>query len=758
MDEKKQKQTKRILKIIVSGIVQGVGFRPLVFRMAHSHHLHGMVRNHGGNVEIILQGTQTNMDLFLAELAMNNKEDYEILNQRQEFIQGEEYFDFTIESSDCNEELAVIPPDLPTCTECEKELFTKSNRRYHNPFISCVKCGPRYTIMKRLPYDRDTTVMEDFEMCPSCKEEYTSPNDGRFHAQTISCNDCGPFLVYAEKGIDLCQEEEALEKAIYILNNGGILAIKGIGGYQYACSPFQDETVLKLRRLKGREEKPFAVMFPDLNTLVDHCYCSKEEIQVMKSKARPITLLRKKTEKMSLYVGNRSEYCGVFLPYTPLHILLTRSCGPLIMTSGNYSGRPMITQDEEMKAVNSDLLDGILYHQRKILRGVDDSVVQLINGKVQIMRRSRGYVPYPVFIPQKEKKQILAMGGDLKATFCYDKQGGAILSPYFGDLEEMPIFEQYEVAIKEQEEFLQMKPEIVVCDLHPNYFSTKLGIKLAKEANLELKFVQHHHAHIASVMAEHGLEGAVIGVALDGTGYGTDGAIWGGEFLLCEKGKFQRMAHLNYVTMIGGDQSMKDGEKILSCYLIQAGLQAYSKDKRLPIIEAAIQHQIQTIESSSMGRLFDGVAALLDICRENKYEGECAIMLEKAARMGIEMGESPIEMDFKVEENESVWRIHWEPVLKTLSEGKEKYTATSLSYGFHESVIRMIVESCKKIRRKSHCNQVALSGGVFQNRILMEWVPKRLEKEGFEVYRNELVPPNDGGISLGQVLIGMEGC
>lgn len=757
MDMNKQKLDIKTLKIIVSGIVQGVGFRPLVFRMAHRFQLAGIVRNHGGNVEIILQGKAANIDLFLAELSRENGKDYEILKQNQELIQREIYEDFTIEPSDHNDELAVIPPDLPTCAECERELLSKSNRRYQNPFISCVKCGPRYTIMNRLPYDRETTVMEDFEMCPSCNAEYVSPNDRRFHAQTISCDDCGPFLVYAEYGIDLCQEQDALEKSIRVLNNGGILAIKGIGGYQYACSPFQDETVLKLRKLKGREEKPFAIMFPDMETVGEHCDYSLEEEHIMKSKARPITLLGQKNQRIASVAVNDSEYYGAFLPYTPLHILLTKACGPLIMTSANLSGRPMITQDDEMKVVKSELLDGMLYHHRRILRGVDDSVVQVINGKPQIMRRSRGYVPYPVFIPQIEKKQILAMGGDLKATFCYYKLGGAVISPFFGDLEEMPIFDQYEGAIKEQKEFLQIEAEMVVCDLHPNYFSTKLGIKLAKEANLKLKFVQHHHAHIASVMAEHSLEGAVIGVAMDGTGYGTDGAIWGGEFLLCEKGDFHRMAHLDYVSMIGGDQSMKDGEKILSCYLIQAGLQAYSKDKRLPIIEAAIRHQIQGVESSSMGRLFDGVSALLDICKINKYEGECAMMLEKASRRGMKLGEQPVEMDFEIEENKSDIKIYWQPVLKTLSEGKKKYSATSLSYGFHESVARMIVESCIKIRNKSHCNQVALSGGVFQNRILIERVPKLLEIQGFKVYRNELVPSNDGGISLGQVLIGMQG-
>lgn len=762
MDIKQKKTENKTLKIMVSGIVQGVGFRPLIFRMAHHHQLDGMVRNHGGNVEIIIQGTKDNIESFLTELSKRNQEDYEIIDQKQEFIEGKRYLDFSILQSDRNVELAVLPPDLPTCTQCEKELFTKSNRRYLNPFISCMKCGPRYTIMNRLPYDRETTVMEDFEFCPSCKQEYGSPSDRRFHAQTISCDDCGPVLIYAEKEMDFTWKKkalakEALAKAIDVLNGGGILAIKGIGGYQYACSPFCDETVLKLRKLKGREEKPFAVMFPDMETVALHCQCSEEEMQAMKSKARPITLLRKKTATMSFLVGKSSDFCGAFLPYSPLHILLTKACGPLIMTSANQSGRPMIIEDDEIKLVKSDLLTGILYHQRRILRGVDDSVVQVVDHGVQMIRRSRGYVPYPVFIAGEKKEQILAMGGDLKATFCYYQQGGAVLSPFFGDLEETPIFEQYEAAIEEQKEFLQMKPELVVCDLHPNYFSTKLGIKCAKELDLKIKFVQHHHAHIASVMAEHGLEGSVIGVAMDGTGYGADGAIWGGEFLWCEKADFQRMAHLDYVTMIGGDQSMKDGEKILSCYLIQGKLQAYSKDERLPIIEAAIQHKIQTIESSSMGRLFDGVAALLGICMEDRFEGECAIMLEKAARKGMEMGEIPVPMDFDFVESKSGLIIQWQPVVKSLCTGKNQYTITSLAYGFHEAVARMVVKSCQLIRDRNQCNQVALSGGVFQNRILIERVTVLLKIENFKVYRNELVPPNDGGISLGQVLIGMQG-
>ena len=757
MDIRKN-ETKIISKrIVVTGIVQGVGFRPLVYRMAQKCGLNGIVRNHGGNVEIIVQGKKDQIQLFDQFLEEENNQSYEIITLKEEEWTGEQFTCFKIEQSDRNEEVAVLPPDLPTCGECEKELLDPSNRRYLNPFTSCMSCGPRFTIMRTLPYDRDTTVMDEFPMCEQCKKEYTHPEDRRFHAQTISCHDCGPYLLFQTPTGSVWNRQEALCQAVELLKNGEILAVKGIGGYHYVCSPFMEESVRTLRKIKGRDKKPFAVMFESIEQIREQCECTPKEEELLNSKARPITLLRQNSDFcFAKGVVGDSLLCGCFLPYTPIQILLIKECGPLIMTSANVSNQPIIREDEEMIEISKREKIGILYHERKILRSVDDSVARIVkNNQVQMIRRSRGYVPYPFFL-EARPKQLLAMGGDLKSTFSFYKEGKAVLSQYFGDLDEELVEKEYERELVDLSNFLQINPETIICDLHPNYHSVQLAKKYKKEYNCNVIQVQHHHSHIASVMAEHQLSGPVIGIAYDGTGYGVDHAIWGGEFMLCEGRDCKRVSHLKYIQMPGGDGTMKDARKSATCYMIGANLEQHCVDERLTILKAAIDNQIQTFSYSSMGRLFDAVSSILDIGHWSQYEGESAILLEQKASLYNENVEIPEEMKFRIYQNDETWEVDWKPVIQYLCENKDKFTSSKLAYLFHQSVIDMTVKQCKYIYEKTGIQSVALSGGVFQNQILLNGVTEKLKNEQFKVYRNQLVPPNDGGISLGQVFIGIQ--
>jgi hydrogenase maturation protein HypF len=761
MDNRKNKRITK--KIKVFGIVQGVGFRPLVYRIAKKHNIGGTVRNVGGFVEIVAHSSHKDFDLFLQELQTNQEGGSVIIKLEVEDMPYTAEEDFIIVESSASDEVSIIPPDLAVCPKCQKELYEKSNRRFHNPFISCMSCGPRYSIIEELPYDRHTTTMRDFDMCSSCEEEYTSSADRRFHAQTISCNDCGPYLIYHEsKDIvssksDLL-EQDALDKAVKVIISGGILAVKGIGGYHLVCSPFIEETVQNLRRLKGREEKPFAVMFETPTFIEEYCYVSEEEKNLLETKARPIVLLYAKENNMAPSTNKGSIYCGAFLPYTPLQMLLTNRCGPLIMTSANISNKPIIKEDSTMLSLKSLYLEGVLYNKRRIVRSVDDTVAKIIDHKVQLIRRSRGYVPYPVFLPQemsisqdKQDIMIFAAGGDLKAAFCLYKNGSAVVSQYFGDLEEVTIMEEYKTSLKDLSRLLKVTSTLAVCDMHPNYYS----VDYAKTLGIPVLQVQHHHAHIASVMAEHNLKERVIGVAFDGTGYGTDGNIWGGEFLVCEGAEFNRAAHLDYTPILGGDQSMRDAKKTATCYLLNGGLDEYISDDRRDIIQAAIKNKMNTVLTSSMGRLFDAVASLLMIGQDNRYEGECAALLEREAVFAIRRKIQPEYLAFAIHEKSEIITIDPKSVLETLCKLRDRVDIASLALGFHYAVAEMIGNVCEKIRNNQNSNSVALSGGVFQNTILTEQTIMILRKKGFKVYINMAVPPNDGSISLGQTFIGL---
>ncbi len=749
MDKGKNKSVTK--KITVWGAVQGVGFRPFVFLLAKKHNIVGSVKNHGGLVEIIVQGTQGNVDAFLKALKAADCANCELTRLEAEDTAFSGFDDFKIIESDANDQTAIVPPDLAVCPDCQRELYDSADRRFGNPFISCMSCGPRYSIIKSLPYDRENTSMDDFSMCGACKAEYTLPQNRRFYAQTISCNDCGPYLICESGGVRL-EEKAALTKAADIIKGGGIVAVKGIGGYHFCCSPFKEETVLNLRELKGREQKPFAVMFGDIDSVRQFCTVSEADEKLLKSAARPIVLLAASGKAMAYQTAKASFYCGAFLPYTPLQMLLVRACGPLIMTSANISDSPIIKDDADMLSVNSPLLGGVLYHEREICRSVDDSVVKVTAGELQMIRRSRGYVPYPVFLNSGDQNiQIFAAGGDLKAAFCLYKDTNAVVSQYFGDLANSAVADEYQNSVSDLSRLLSIRPQLAVCDLHPRYHSAGF----AKTLGIPLLYAQHHHAHIASVMAEHNIEGKVIGVAFDGTGYGTDGNIWGAEFLICEGAHFLRAAHMRYTPIIGGDISMKDAKKTAACFLTDAGLNRYIDDDRKDIIAAAIGAGVNTVLSSGMGRLFDAISSILGIKHQNSYEGECAAALEAQAALAITNNTVPQKLKFTIEDNADIITIDPRPVLEDICEARECASVGAIALGFHMAVSDMIADVCRRIRERQGINTVAISGGVFANTVLTERTLTLLRRDGFNVYRNVLLPPNDGAISLGQTYIGL---
>ena len=736
--------------ITVDGVVQGVGFRPFVAKLAESFGIKGRVCNSGGIVEISAEGK--NIDEFIRHLKSDaplNSQIRNIITKEKPF---ENYEDFKIIKSSYGDkdEAPYIPADLSVCDKCIEELYSRGNRRYLHPFISCASCGPRYSIIDTMPYDRCNTAMIDFDMCEKCSAEYNDMGNRRFHAQTVSCHDCGPYLIYKSENISKTKESAFFE-AVKALKKGGIVAVKGIGGFHFACSPFDEETVENLRTLKIREEKPFAVMFPDIETLKKYCMVNKEEYRLLNSSARPIVLLLRKKSNIAESVYKDSRFLGAFLPYTPLQHMLLKECGPLIMTSANLSGQPIIKDESEIFGIHSTLLTGVLYNQRAIRTRLDDSVARVADGCAQSVRFSRGYVPLPIIIGDKKKLTLFAAGGDLKASFCILKNGKAYLSQYFGDMEDLQVYDNYEKSAKHLESLLRAEPKAVICDMHPAYFSSSY----AQNTGLPTLKVQHHFAHIASVMAEHRLTKSVIGVAFDGTGFGDDGAVWGGEFLICGPKGYERRGHLEYTKMSGGDAIPKDSWRCAMAHLYAAGLEKYIKDDRFDIIKAAVDKNINTFNSSSMGRLFDAVSSILGLSDRNNYEGQSAIILENAAYSEKEKGGAPYPLNFDIEEHDGMLTASPKPVMCGIVDGIEKgISKGGLSLGFHEAAAQMVLSMCLKLRKREGINSVALSGGVFQNVLLFERCLEILRNNDFMVYYNKYVPMNDSGIALGQAYVG----
>ena len=735
----------------ITGMVQGVGMRPFLALLAEEYGVTGEVCNVGSNVLMTVTATADVLDRFQQAIPARAPKESEITGITARPLPAQHFDRFTIIKS-AEGTVDRLAADFPVCENCAKELLDKENRRFRHPFISCAVCGPRYSILRRAPYDRHTTAMDEFPMCPECRAEYENPRDRRFHAQTISCPQCGPQLLWTPRAGEALEREDALAAAIATLKAGGIVAVKGIGGYHLACDPNQENSVRQLRLLKGREQKPFAVLFADMERLKQYCVADEEEAKLLASPARPIVLLRnEKGEAFAPSVGGGTLLTGAFLPYTPVQILLLAELGELVMTSANRSGQPEIHDDGEMLSWLSDgRLDGVLWHRRAIVTRLDDSVTRIVAGGVQMSRRARGYAPLPLAIQQGEQT-VLAYGSDLKSAFCLAQNGRAYMSQYFGDMEEAAVARAYRQNLEHMTGLFSARPTVAVCDKHPGYHTSLL----ARQSGLPLIAVQHHHAHIASVMAEHNLTGPVLGVAFDGTGYGDDGAVWGGEFLLCEGADVERVAHMLPVTLTGGDLVAKDGRLAALCYCAGAGLPAPAFEGSA-LAAAALAAQVNTVTYTGLGRLFDAASALLGICGQNGYEGQCAILLEQAATVAAEAGASPLYMDFAIDTVHATMQLDWRPVIASLTSfptlPKDRPKA---ALGFHRALVRAVLAVCRRVRAERGVGQVALSGGVFQNALLLTEVTKTLQAEGLAVFTNHDVPVNDGGLALGQAWVAL---
>lgn len=730
---------KKLLKIRVSGMVQGVGFRPFVAGAAEELSLCGQVKNVGGRVEIMAAGEERAMEEFLRRLRFASPKGADVRSVETEELSPDTPLpeDFSIvESGAGSEELRLLPPDLATCPDCERELFDPEDRRYLHPFISCASCGPRYSILRRVPYDRKTVTMDRFPLCASCAKEYRRQGDRRRHAQTICCKSCGPEL----HGIGIETEatgEEAFSAAVRVIRSRGIVAVKDIGGFHFVFLP-EEGPAERLRRFKAREGKPFALCFPDLESVRTYCAVSKAEEALLTGSARPIVLLEKKKDLPDAVLRGSSRI-GAMLPCNPIQILLTRELGPLVMTSGNRGNEPILIHTEEMKKLLlSGCPDYILTHEREILSPLDDSIYQvteLADGRTvtQILRRARGIVPEPVLLNQELRNEILAAGSDLKAVFALGKGRAAYLSPHFGDLTEVSCVKARERELNRMQTLFEVTPKETVGDLHPAYVS-------AQHATLR---VQHHHAHILSVMAEHDLKGPLLGLAFDGTGYGSDGMIWGSEFLLCHGAEFEKKGSLLPVPLIGGDLAARDATLPLTSYLFSAGV-PYGD----PTVLAALAAGVNVVKSSSMGRLFDAAAALLNVCTTNSYEGECAARLEILA----EHAGAAYPLTLPRVEQEGCSYGDGAALLIEMKRAQEGGAdAAALARGFHTAVAEFAVETAAKIATECGIDTIALSGGTFCNRILLKQIIPALCSRGYRVYWNERVPCGDGGLALGQV-------
>lgn len=766
-----------IVKYIIKGLVQGIGYRPFVAGLAEELNIDGYVRNTGGIVTVVACGERERLAQLRRKLSSDVPTGGFITSIEEEELEDQQLapgFRIIESDKDADKNLPLIPADIATCDECKRELFDPKNRRFGHPFISCTVCGPRYSIIEKLPYDRDTITMKEFEMCPTCQAEYTGKKDRRRHAQTIACKECGPRLKftsinsknadnitskrYVDNYVENYNENDldgAITASLSLINHGGILAIKDIGGYHLACSPFNEKAVSNLRLLKHREAKAFAVMFEDVEQIKEYCKVNKQEENLLESPARPIVLVRRKKhiETGIQYIAENvyltSPDIGAMLPCNPVQMMLVKEYGPLIMTSGNASGDVLEIDNKKMhqwlkERLESQELEGtpvaMLSHDRKILRPMDDSVMKVIKGRQQFIRRGRGHVPTP--IPVDIEGEIFAAGGDLKSSFCYIKNGLAYVSQYLGDLESVSCQKFYRNEMSAMEKIFGFKPKDVVTDLHPAYFSGQVGHEFAQKKKLPLHKVQHHKAHVLSVIAEHNLKGPVLGFAFDGTGYGEDGTVWGSEVFLWDgKNALDRVADLRPSRLIGGDEGAKNCDTILVGILHENGLDELIENEDAKLIRTAIDSDINVVTSTSMGRLFDAVAAILDICHYNTYEGQAPIELENAAARTKEV--YPLCFG----DNGSTEEIFLE-IANAITHDVAK---ESIARGFIYAVADYIFEIASIYSdRLGKEKQIVLSGGTFQNRILLERSIDLLEAEGFKVYISQQLPPGDGGICLGQ--------
>jgi hydrogenase maturation protein HypF len=765
--------------IEVRGIVQGVGFRPFVYKLAHSLGLTGYVFNSSSGVTIEIEGDEVTLHAFIETLRTESPQLSAIAAISVSDVATLRDAGFSIRES--HEEyggFSLISPDAGTCDACWRDFGDPRNRRFGYPFTNCTHCGPRYTIIQDIPYDRATTTMSDFTMCSACATEYADPNDRRFHAQPNACGVCGPSLELVARGASSADCSFAnkdsltlIREARTLLRAGNILAVKGLGGFLLACDASNDAAIAELRRRKRRSDKPFALMARDVAATRNLCEVSAEDEAALLDVRRPIVVLPRLTgADVSNGVAPGTDTLGVMLPYTPLHYLLfsdspemASQFTSLVMTSGNLSEEPIVVSNAEALRQLDGVADWFLLHNRDIAMRVDDSVVRMFEGRERVLRRSRGFVPQTIDLGI-EMGEVLAFGGELKNTFCLTKGHYAILSQHIGDLENYETMQFFEETLDRLKHLFRVSPRAVAHDLHPGYWSTRMALASTIERKIG---VQHHHAHIASCMAENHLRGKVIGVAFDGTGFGTDGKIWGGEFMVADFSAFTRRAHLRYVPLPGGDAAVRQPWRMALSYLrdafgqdIPAGLARFPgvTEKQIDLVDTMLTKRIQTVETSSCGRLFDAVAAILGLASEVTFEGQAAIALETAAarstagRGAPNAGHYPFDVN-SLEPLSLDLRATIMAIAREVLQGR---AAEDISAKFHNTLAAAIVEICVRIRESDGLTRICLSGGTFQNLYLLERTIVELRRRNFDVFLHVLVPANDGGIALGQAVIANE--
>jgi hydrogenase maturation protein HypF len=760
-------------KISVKGVVQGVGFRPFVYNLAKSLGLKGYVINSSKGVTIEIEGDKS--PVFLDRLTKEAPPLSQIMSVDTVPMPHHGYEDFRIMESEDEGSFTLVSADVSICGDCFREMLDKNDRRYLYPFINCTNCGPRYTITRSVPYDRPNTTMSVFKMCPDCKREYHNPEDRRFHAQPNACPVCGPQvqLKVESKRLRVNKRENPIKETIRLLKQGKIIAIKGLGGFHIACDATNEEAVKKLRLKKRKSNKPFGLMGPDVQTISKFCEVSREEEKVLLSNRRPIVLLRKLKNNLPEEISPRNSYIGFMLPYTPLHYLLfyfpmgvhvssPLSLSPnfdaLVMTSGNISEEPIVTDNEEVVTKLSGIADAFLVHNRDIFMRVDDSVVKVMsdNGSLSYIRRSRGYVPDPVLL-HDDGPEVLGCGADIKNIFTLTKGSFAIPSQHIGDMENYETLKFFEESLQNLKSVYRVKPEALAYDLHPMYLSTQWALR---QENIEKVGIQHHYAHVASVMAERGIKDEVLGVSFDGTGYGADRNLWGAEFLIADIKGFKRVGQFKYIPLPGGEVAVREPWRIAVSYINDiAGKDAmsyfeslgfiarYGRDKIGDILKIIDNRQFSPLASSA-GRLFDAVSALMGVCDRNTFEGEAAIALEAVTRPGI-TDDYPVDIKFK--ETMIIDFSHtFLAIIEDLARGKDKGVISSK---FHNTVVALILRVVEKLSSLHSMNDVVVCGGVFQNMYLLERTVAGLKAMNLKVHSHDKVPTNDAGISLGQAYI-----
>lgn len=748
----------------VRGIVQGVGFRPFIHRLARRHELAGSVLNYAGGVDIEIEGAAKSLQAFVDDLQLEKPPIslIEQLTTAELSPTGDAAFRI-LPSRDGESGPILVSPDVAMCGECERELRDPADRRYRHPFVNCTNCGPRFTIIRDMPYDRPLTSMAPFPMCPVCAEEYGDIDDRRFHAQPVACPQCGPTLAFQADGREL-SGEGALRAAVAALRTGKIVAVKGLGGFHLACDATNEDSVRRLRERKGREEKPLALMAPDLGSIRQFCEVPDHALALLQGARKPICLLTKLPDNpIAPSVAPDSACFGVMLPYTPLHRLLLDDGEfiAIVLTSGNLSDEPLATDDREASQRLGAVADAFLHHDRQILVGCDDSVVRPTDAGIIVMRRARGFAPFPVRLPRPQAP-ILALGAHLKNTVCITKDDYAFPSQHLGDLDDAETLRFMERSVEHMMSILRMEPEAIACDLHPDYLSSRHAERLAEDRGIPLVRVQHHHAHIVSAIAERGIAEPVVGIACDGTGLGDDGTVWGCEVMVADASAYERKGHLAEVPLPGGDRAIREPWRMAAVYLQAAFGPDFAEELQIDFCRALDRDAWQVLAgmvetgtnappASSAGRLFDAVAALAGVQQACSYEGQAAIRLEACAE--------PTDRAYPYDMSESDGLLVMDPlpairaIVDDLQRGR---SAGEISGAFHNTFVAMLAEAAGRIGRKVGLDRVALSGGTFQNAWALIGLCEALRQAGLEPVVHEHIPCNDGGLSLGQAVVAGE--